>query len=184
MLWPPCNQSKIQEHLSWNNNDDDNNKAKDNDDATTSILILCNGGLAVRQELQDYVQQTQSSSFHNKVSMHVGSLTHGVYRQPGNREDKTLGIVHAGVGRIYVPDTVSVQHLGWPGLESVSHNAMEAILWKKLAANSVCNPLTGLYQCTNERMPQVVPHFKMSSTTWFVKWSKCSMLWGHPLPLI
>jgi 2-dehydropantoate 2-reductase len=130
------------------------------DGRTTSILILCNGGLAVRNELQDYLQGKRLHRLgdnSNKVpSIYVGSVTHGIYRRP---LDDGFSVVQAGVGRIFVPNEVSTEHLKWPGVESVSAETMEMILWKKLAANSVCNPLTALYQCTNGAMKQVVPDF-------------------------
>ena len=132
----------------------------DSNQVPTSILVLCNGGLAVRQELQDYFQQRQQNqqSPHNIPSIHIGSVTHGVYRQPDDT-DTAFSIVHAGVGRIFVPDTVTIHHLQWPGVTTVSHDDMEGILWQKLAANSVCNPLTALYQCTNGALAGVVPQF-------------------------
>jgi 2-dehydropantoate 2-reductase len=36
---------------------------------------------------------------------------------------------------------------------------MEVLLWQKLAANCVCNPLTALYNCTNGSMQQEVSNF-------------------------
>ena len=115
------------------------------------VLILCNGGLAVRQELRSTVSNLQ-----------VGSVTHGVYRvDDDDVDDASYGICHAGVGKLFLPQPVATDliHVPWPGMESVSSKSMERILWQKLAANAVCNPLTALYQCTNGQMAAVVPDF-------------------------
>ena len=64
-------------------------------------------------------------------------------------------VVHAGIGKTYVEDFDSLARL-WDqsGLvaKSISKQEMNTLLWQKLAANCVINPLTALLQCENGQL--------------------------------
>ena len=113
---------------------------------TTQILLLSNGGLAVREEL------IKQFAFKREL-VQAGSVTHGAYRRSnrGRVADEPHSIVHAGDGRIFVPERLSQFASVWSSLHCaiLQTEEMERVLWKKLAANAVCNPLTALHQVRN-----------------------------------
>ncbi|KAL7560019.1 hypothetical protein ACA910_013510 [Epithemia clementina (nom. ined.)] len=136
----------------------------------TNILLLCNGALAVRDELLDAA--ARSSSTWPATNVHLGYTTHGVIREKSIIEDDDFDhehIVQAGIGHVQLPSSWGKeQNIDWTelwntaGLEcrpAVSAEQMEKLLWLKLGANCVINPLTALYQCTNGEIMSVVAGF-------------------------
>ena len=144
------------------------------------ILVLCNGGLAVRDELMRYFSNMSNTpgkveeNNNTKWNVQLASITHGAFqaKAPGENES-TYRVVHAGVGQMFlvgsqrketVVNTMSLlspQMLEEAGLHPkiVSQQEMENILWYKLAANCVCNPLTAIHQCTNGLLHERVADF-------------------------
>eukprot|EP00980_Cylindrotheca_fusiformis_P010795 scaffold2442_cov146-Cylindrotheca_fusiformis.AAC.10 len=106
----------------------DKNKSK--------IVVLCNGALSVKDELSKF-----------DVPLFLATTTHGAYTENGRDQ-----VVHAGIGKTFVEDMPELGHL-WDsaGLccKSLPSKEMNQMLWRKLAANCVINPLTALYQCSN-----------------------------------
>ena len=121
------------------------------------IIILCNGALALRDQVQDYLQQEQIPH-----TLTLASTSHGVYRDDDDDDDddEMYHVVHAGIGKTFVENDGPLAQL-WDqsGLvaKSLDTNAMKALLWQKLAANCVINPLTALLDCSNG---QILHHDK------------------------
>ncbi|KAG7341951.1 2-dehydropantoate 2-reductase [Nitzschia inconspicua] len=119
-----------------------------NADSTTNsrIILLCNGALSVKEELEALLLQNR-----RPIQMVLATTTHGAYRE--QHEPSTQKLIHAGCGQTFIEE--SAKDIGnlWneAGLNciSLSSQAMQSLLWQKLAANCVINPLTALYQCTN-----------------------------------
>jgi 2-dehydropantoate 2-reductase len=120
------------------------------------IVVLCNGGLAVREALERNFP-------HDRWRIELASITHGVYRS------SPYCLTHAGMGKLFLVrqepqqggcllDALAPSLLDEANLNCrvVSPTEMEDILWYKLAANCVCNPITALHQCTNGEMYQHV----------------------------
>ena len=135
----------------------------------TNILLLCNGALAVRDELLDLAAKSDGLT---PCNIHLGYTTHGVIREKSIIQDDDFDhehIIQGGVGHIQLPLTLgNDQNIDWTeiwntsGLEcrpAVSTDQMEKLLWFKLGTNCVINPLTALYQCTNGELISVVPDF-------------------------
>ena len=137
----------------------------------TNVLLLCNGALAVRDELMDAT--TNASSISGHFNVHLGYTTHGVIRENSIIEDDEdmdhEHIAQAGIGHVQLPTSWGKDHgIDWTELwntaglhcrPAVSMTQMETLLWHKLGANCVINPLTVLHQCTNGQLPSVVPDF-------------------------
>jgi len=144
---------------------------------TARIVVLCNGALAVLQELK----QVFFSSFPN-WKIELASITHGAYQKKMGTTTP-YHVVHAGVGKIFLVsqaspsssslssslddndhnDPLSPRVLEQAGLHPhvvATPHEMERILWYKLAANCVCNPLTAIHQCTNGELYTRVPNFE------------------------
>lgn len=106
------------------------------DKASSKIIVLCNGALSVKDELAKF-----------DIPLVLATTTHGAYTENNKQQ-----VVHAGIGKTYVEEHIGLGNL-WDSVglhcESVSSKDMNKILWLKLAANCVINPLTALYQCTN-----------------------------------
>ena len=122
-----------------------------------NIIVLCNGALAVRDELQKVLHQADDDDTPNLI---VATTTHGVYQpQPSTEDDdddddgNTYHIEHAGLGKTFVEDRISGLGQLWDksGLHctSIASKEMNVLLWQKLAANCVINPLTAIYNCPN-----------------------------------
>ena len=123
-------------------------------DRDTTIIILCNGALAVAEELKD---------LHCCGTIFTAFTTHGAYREA---TEGLTHLVHAGYGEIVLPQCPTlVRLLNDCGLNARSVDSsqneaeMEWLLWQKLAANAVVNPLTALYQCPNGALYKTVPQF-------------------------
>lgn len=126
-------------------------------DANARIIILCNGALAVQEELSKL-------PFSDGVHIHLASTTHGAYREE-HYEDELYHVVHAGVGKTYIENHPSLARL-WDqsGLvaESMNSEKMSRLQWHKLAANCVINPLTAMLHCENGQLLQETMYQTMS----------------------
>eukprot|EP00934_Nitzschia_sp_Nitz4_P008487 Nitzschia sp. Nitz4//scaffold156_size52432//14687//18335//NITZ4_006824-RA/size52432-snap-gene-0.9-mRNA-1//1//CDS//3329537406//8477//frame0 len=112
------------------------------DPKISCVWILCNGALSVRDELSPLLQD---------IPLYVGTTTHGAFQ-----EDHTSGdclLRHAGIGQTFLPKELGEleEMIHTVGLTPcvLEKDAMEELLWKKLAANCVINPLTAIHECTN-----------------------------------
>jgi 2-dehydropantoate 2-reductase len=120
-----------------------------NSDAAGTIIVLCNGALAVEDELALTIPLPASTN------MILATTTHGAYQ--ADADDDMYRVIHAGQGLTLVENHASLsQLLDQSGLNSssVSENQMTLMMWQKLAANCAINPLTALYQCENGRLLQ------------------------------
>jgi 2-dehydropantoate 2-reductase len=117
----------------------------------TTIIVLCNGALAVRDALKEA----------GLTSIFLALTTHGAYRETTNADDKFhRHVVHAGYGETVLENCESTAAV-WnqAGLNCRSSADIEEMLWFKLAANCVVNPLTAVYGCTNGALRDVVHDF-------------------------
>jgi 2-dehydropantoate 2-reductase len=109
------------------------------------IIILCNGALAVREEVDNILS--------GQHPITLLSTTHGACREPS--EDEIYHVTHAGVGKTFVQDDPALALLlTHAGLMAESTHDIEDMLWLKLAANCTINPLTALLKCTNGQLTQ------------------------------
>ena len=173
------------------------------------IVVLCNGALAVKDELETLLRNTKQAVLDNtkqdspftspktamvsaieNVDIVLATTTHGVYQRNVTssptyindttnteaEDDVDVGLdklnmnntradeathrhlVHAGIGKTFIEEEMKHAHGGSLGelfcqvglnCTVLSSSEMEELLWKKLAANCVINPLTALCQCTN-----------------------------------
>jgi 2-dehydropantoate 2-reductase len=120
--------------------------------SSTQIIVLCNGALSVRDELSKLLSQTSSNTDSNPVSLALATTTHGAYLSEPSK------LVHAGVGTTFLEEKeeqrpmdgmVDLWNRAGLNCTSLSSQQMNSMLWNKLAANCVINPLTSLFQCTN-----------------------------------
>jgi 2-dehydropantoate 2-reductase len=110
--------------------------------STARVILLCNGALAVREQLKDL----------KCAKIHVAVTTHGAYRDTQQDDDELFHVVHAGQGLTLLQDypaMAELWHMAGLNCQSVSAMELEDELWYKLAANCVINPLTALRQCPN-----------------------------------
>ena len=121
----------------------------------SKIVLLCNGALAVREEL---ISALKVAGIYSEVNIILGSITHGSHQDVSRIKDSSkderssYNVVHAGNGNLYVESQsiASVFQLSDSlSCEYTSSKEMEDILWDKLAANCVINPLTALFRCNN-----------------------------------
>lgn len=116
------------------------------DKDSSRIIILCNGALAVKDELS----QLLKNSNNNKTTITVASTYHGAFRDIDDTD--LYHVTHAGVGKTFLENDGPLAQL-WDQshlvAESISSNDMTLLLWRKLAANCVINPITALLQCRN-----------------------------------
>lgn len=128
----------------------------------TQIVLLCNGALAVREEILARFPEMDPSQ------LHLALTTHGAYRdtvttelseressyESANESDSLMmDVIHAGMGRLDFPAALA----RWTPLfdraglqaQTLPNETMETQVWHKLAANCLINPLTALHQCKN-----------------------------------
>ena len=126
----------------------------------SKIILLSNGALAVKDELRDVLCQHNQ---HNRktVKLILGTLTHGCHQDIStistipdvkSYNDRLYNVVHAGRGHMWVEDEeiaslfLCSQELA---CKYVSSTKLQVLLWEKLAANCVINPLTTILNCNN-----------------------------------
>ena len=118
------------------------------DKESSRIIILCNGALAVKKEIY---QVLKKASLEKTTTITLASTYHGAFLDYGD-DDHLYHVTHAGFGKTFVEDDVPLAQL-WDqsGLvaTSISSNEMEVVLWQKLTANCVINPITALLGCKN-----------------------------------
>jgi 2-dehydropantoate 2-reductase len=121
-------------------------------DHKCTIIVMCNGALAVAEELR---KMDLPGLIYTAFSTHV------VYRESTN--DPAPHIVHAGYGEIVLLHcstlALFLDACGLNARSIKSDTEMEYLLWQKLAADAVVNPLTALYQCPNGALYDAVPQF-------------------------
>jgi len=118
------------------------------DKKSSRIIILCNGALAVKDEV---AQVLRKASLERTTRITLASTYHGAYLHEPDGDD-LYHITHAGVGKTFVEEDIPLAQL-WDQSSlvatSISSNEMSTLLWQKLAANCVINPLTALLGCRN-----------------------------------
>lgn len=122
-------------------------KFSNDDDDGTSITFLGNGALAVQDELL-------GAGYNIKT----GLMTHGAYRETtSDHGDHMVNLVHAGVGQMYLAEPSLADLLDKAGLRcnQVSPAKLKELLWLKLAANCVINPLTALHGLRNGELKEL-----------------------------
>ncbi|CAJ1949414.1 unnamed protein product [Cylindrotheca closterium] len=131
------------------------------------IVVLCNAGLDVRERLLDSLSKNGIQNPH----LIMGTTTNGVYQEPPDED--MFHLVQTGMGRTFlgstpcpstgdadiVPTIAQLWDRAGLNAQPIEEDQMEVLLWQKLAANCVCNPLTALYDCTNGSMQQEVSNF-------------------------
>ena len=116
----------------------------------SKIIILSNGALAISDSIQSHFGCEH-------VQIITATTTHGAYAdQTLYNESDFSGycIVHAGDGLTYCTNREFIdtcQDVGWKGSD-LSEFDMNMMLWKKLAANCVINPLTAIHGVRNGQL--------------------------------
>jgi 2-dehydropantoate 2-reductase len=152
-------------------------------DKNCNIIVLCNGALAVRDELQNVLKDdNDDATAATSTNLILATTTHGAYQEQQQQQqqplspfkeeeddgDVTYRIQHAGLGKTFVEDRISGMGQLWDqsGLHctNMSCDEMHLLLWQKLAANCVINPLTAIYNCPNGELlmepsvPEIMHH--------------------------
>ena len=141
------------------------------------LIVMSNGALAIKEELdpifslpvlsRETTAMTPSTTNATKSDLPtrnyrqspqwiMAMTTHGVYQDPPPDQDLYY-LHHVGNGRTLVggmPENGMTQIWDQSGLncQSISPAAMQVVLWQKLAANAVCNPLTTLWKIPNGQL--------------------------------
>lgn len=125
------------------------------------VIILSNGALAIRDAMYDRFGGGGGAGGRTSgVRVVLGTTTHGAYRNrpsgEGGEEDGDCcgydfvghyDITHAGIGSTSCADVEFVdacRSIGWDATHCEHDGEMDAVLWRKLAANCVINPLTAI----------------------------------------
>lgn len=137
------------------------------DKCNLRILVLCNAGLDVREKLLESLSKYGIQNPH----LIMCTTTNGVYQEPPDED--MFHLVQTGMGRTFlgntpcpttdaadiVPSIAKLWDRAGLNAKAIEEKQMEVLLWQKLAANCVCNPLTALYNCTNGALQREVPNF-------------------------
>jgi len=126
------------------------------------VIILSNGALAIRDAMYDRFGGGDGAGGRTSDGVRVvlGTTTHGAYRNrpsgEGGEEDGDCcgddfvghyDITHAGIGSTSCADVEFVdacRSIGWDAAHCEHDGEMNTVLWRKLAANCVINPLTAI----------------------------------------
>ena len=125
-------------------------------DGGSNIIILSNGAMAVRDEIQALLRKEGGVASQLHTNITLASTTHGAYRtasQDGEHGGETspYSIIHAGIGSTFVESQPIANLFEAAGLRAThaSPDEINVLLWKKLATNCAINPLTALHRCAN-----------------------------------
>lgn len=117
------------------------------------VIILSNGAFAIRDSIHRHFND------HKNLQIITATTTHGAYtKQVSNVNNPGYCLVHAGDGLTYCTNKKFIdacQKVGWKG-GSLSEFEMNMMLWKKLAANCVINPLTAIHGVKNGQLLSLV----------------------------
>ncbi|KAL3916372.1 MAG: hypothetical protein SGILL_005209, partial [Bacillariaceae sp.] len=132
------------------------------DPSKLRIMLLCNGALDAREKVMQRLQETGYDEANLDMIMCMttqGVINETIISNDDDEDDDMFHLLHVGQGRTYMgggsQSTISLaQLLDQSGLNTKSMEAsqMEVLLWKKLAANCVCNPLTALWNVPNGKL--------------------------------
>jgi 2-dehydropantoate 2-reductase len=131
---------------------------------STRVILLCNGALSVRDKLKEKV----STDWKNLI---LGTTTNGAYQNEMSKSDdlyyynvvKTF-LEHHNPNNSDLVDLANLWTQSGLNCQTLSSRDMDLILWQKLAANCVINPLTALHQCYNgdllldPSVPEILHH--------------------------
>ena len=121
----------------------------------TQIIVLCNGAISVREELSEILHNTNDK---DAISLVLATTTHGAYLPEPDQ------LIHAGVGTTFLDQQhkmpsssppssldgmVNLWNIAGLNCTYLSSRQINSMLWNKLAANCVINPLTSIFRCTN-----------------------------------
>ena len=138
-------------------------RLQNNDTGPLRIFILSNGALDVRENLQ--LLSTRHGDL-PPTEYIMCTTTQGAIREQNDtpsdeEEEPMIHLSHLGQGTTFLGGVPAMAQL-WDssGLNATaigcndklplgSNDAMEVLLWKELAANCFCNPLTALWGLTN-----------------------------------
>ncbi len=134
------------------------------------IFVLSNGALDVRENLQTLLQSHEDIPTPDWI---MCTTTHGVVKEDDDESfleqdddedddnmEHMIHLNHIGNGRTFLGGHPAMTRL-WDqcglnasliGDSSSEKNLMEVLLWKKLAGNCFCNPLTALWGVTNGQL--------------------------------
>jgi len=128
-------------------------------DGGSNIIILSNGAMAVRDEIQALLRKEGGVASQLHTNITLASTTHGAYRtasQDGEHGGETspYSIIHAGIGSTFVESQPIANLFEAAGLRAThaSPDEINVLLWKKLATNCAINPLTALHRCANGKL--------------------------------
>lgn len=113
-----------------------------------TIIVLCNGALHVRDIILGVLQGRDAE-------LVLCCSAHGVHHSFHPTAEPHFKLDHIGSGHVYMGGRSDVAQL-WSdsGLNAKSVENVIPLLWQKLAANCLCNPLTTLWQATNGECAQ------------------------------
>ena len=130
--------------------------------STTSIsesnldLIMCTTTHGV-------INETSSPRTQTVAAANDGKSIENVAVADDDDDNDMFHLLHIGVGKAYIGNTDKfctkpmAQLFDQSGLnaQSLPKSQMEVLLWSKLAANCICNPLTALYDLPNGRLAEI-----------------------------
>ena len=141
---------------------------------TAKVIILSNGALAIRNSIQKHFDD------HQDVQIITATTTHGAYTEQTSDAGEKSGyrVVHAGDGLTYCTNNTFIdacQQVGWKG-GTLSEFEMNMMLWKKLAANCVINPLTAIHGVKNCQLLRLEDNTDQTITNILEELSSIAML--------
>ena len=122
-----------------------------------TVIVLSNGAFAIRDDIYKRWPELRTT-LGEKLAVVLATTTHGAYRTPSPPSTGRYGVTHAGEGSIHSTSDAFVRFCrsaGWRRSATLSELDMSVMLWKKLAANCVINPLTALHDVENGRVLDV-----------------------------